>query len=352
MIQQFKNLSLKQKFVGGVSVFLGLTALFIYFYFPTYEQTQMEKYLSEKAGGLAQMAAHGSAAGMLFEDVNTVKGALEGAQSVPGVLFVTAVKQDGKEVAGFRSEGASRHQAVIKDLMKSEKGAMGMSDEVTLAVYPIANGGTKLGYLILGVDRTGVVADTATSRWMALGIGFAMFALGFVLFWWLTREAVLKPVANITAGMNNADLNVQLKLKRTDEIGELARAFDRFVGSIRDTMVQVTETTSAVAGACSQISSSTEQMAAGTQEQTTQATEVSVSVEKMTKTIVENSRNASDTAGITTKAKAAAENGAKVASETLTVMSRIVASAGETGNVIEKLGTSSKQIGEIISVID
>jgi len=124
------------------------------------------------------------------------------------------------------------------------------------------------------------------------------------------------------------------------------------VSSIRDTMMQGTEATSYVAGACSEISSSTEQMAAGTQEQTSQATEVSASVEKMTKTIIENSRNASETSGIASKAKAAAENGARVASETFDVMNRIVASTGEVGGVIEKLGTSSKQIGDIISVID
>ena len=352
MLQRFKNLSLKKKFVGGVSLFLALTALFIYFYFPSSQETQMEKYLSEKAAGLAQMAAHASAAGMLFEDANTVKGALEGAQNVPGVLFVMAVKSDGKEVVGFRSEAAAAHLPVTRDLMKQDKGAIGVSENATLAVYPISSSGNKLGYLILGVDRTGVVNDTAVSQRTALAIGFVLFSLGFFLFWWLTREAVLKPVANITAGMNNADLNVQLRLKRTDEIGDLARAFDQFVGSIRDTMMQVTEATSSVAGACSEISSSTEQMAAGTQEQTSQATEVSASVETMTKTIIENSRNASETSGIASKAKAAAENGARVASETFDVMNRIVASTGEVGGVIEKLGTSSKQIGEIISVID
>jgi len=120
MLEFLKNLSIKKKFVGGVGIFLALTAVFIFFFFPSRQEAQMDKYLSEKGAGLAQMAAYGSSSGMLFEDVNSVRKALEGAQNVPGVLFIYAVKPDGKEVAGFRSENANVHTKSIQKLIAAE----------------------------------------------------------------------------------------------------------------------------------------------------------------------------------------------------------------------------------------
>lgn len=352
IVQRLKNLSLKQKFSGGVGAFLALTATFIALYFPAYQKSQMEKYLWEKSAGLAQMAAHGSATGMLFEDVKSIKGALEGAQSVPGVLFVSAVKPDGKEVYGTGSEQKAEHFPLAKELMKQEKASIAQSGDVTLAVNPIISAGNRLGFLIIGVDGSGVVADTSTARWTAMAIGFVLFVLGVAAFTWLTKEAVLAPVASVTTGMKNADLNVRLNMHRTDEIGELARAFDGFVTSIRETMVRVSESTAAVASASSEISSSTEEMAAGAQEQTSQAGEVASAVEEMAKTIVENSRNAGVTAGKAKEAKATAEQGAIVVGETVTSMQEIAETVKVVASTVQELGKSGEQIGQIIDVID
>jgi methyl-accepting chemotaxis protein len=351
-VQQMKNMSLKQKFSGSVGAFLALTAAFIVLYFPTYQKSQMEKYLSEKSAGLAQMAAHGSATGMLFEDVKSIKGALEGAKSVPGVLFVSAVKPDGKEVYGTGSEQKAVHLPLVNELMKQEKASIAKSGDITLVVNPIVSAGNKLGFLIIGVDGSGVVADTSTARWTAIAIGFVFFVLGVLAFTWLTRETVLIPVAGVTAGMKNADLNVRLNMHRTDEIGELARAFDGFVASIRETMVRVSESTAAVASASSEISSSTEEMAAGAHEQTSQAGEVAGAVEEMAKTIIENSRNAGVTAGKAKEAKATAEQGAIVVGETVRSMQDIAETVKVVAGTVQELGKSGEQIGQIIDVID
>jgi methyl-accepting chemotaxis protein len=93
-------------------------------------------------------------------------------------------------------------------------------------------------------------------------------------------------------------------------------------------------------------------MAAGAQEQTSQATEVAGAVEEMTKTIIENSRNAANTVETARQAKVSAEQGGHVVEETVVGMKRIAEVVRQSAATVQELGKSSDQIGEIITVID
>jgi methyl-accepting chemotaxis protein len=194
-------------------------------------------------------------------------------------------------------------------------------------------------------------AAASTSKaimFVVLAIGlFTAIALGL----FITR-LISKPVKEVVAKIENADLNSQFNSDRGDEIGGLQRSFDKFVTSIKETLLEVAEASSAVASASSQISSSTEEMAAGAQEQTSQAGEVASAVEEMSKTIVENSRNAASTSETAKRAKVAAEQGGTVVEETVKGMNRIALVVNESAQTVKALGRSSDQIGEIIGVID
>jgi methyl-accepting chemotaxis protein len=165
-------------------------------------------------------------------------------------------------------------------------------------------------------------------------------------------KSIVKPMNSVVVNITNADLNSRFDSTRKDEVGDLQRAFDGFVSSLKETLLKVSEATSAVASASSQISSSTEQMAAGSQEQTSQAGEVASAVEEMTTTIMENSRNASSTAGTARDAKVAAEEGGEVVLATVREMRQIADVVKKSAETVQELGRSSDQIGEIIGVID
>jgi methyl-accepting chemotaxis protein len=93
-------------------------------------------------------------------------------------------------------------------------------------------------------------------------------------------------------------------------------------------------------------------MAAGAQEQTSQAGEVASAVEEMTKTILENSRNAGVAAETAKQARVNAEQGMSVVAETVAGMQRIAEVVQQSAGTVRELGKSSDQIGEIIGVID
>jgi methyl-accepting chemotaxis protein len=187
----------------------------------------------------------------------------------------------------------------------------------------------------------------------------AAFLIGILLAFTLSAilgavigRVIRKPVRDIAARMENADIRTQFGSDLKNEIGDLQRAFDRFVASIREALVQVSTASVAVAGASAEISSSTEEMAAGAQAQTGQASEVASAVDEMTKTIFENSRNASSTVETAKQARTAAETGGKVVEETISGMKSIAEVVRQSAATVEELGRSSNQIGEIVAVIN
>ncbi len=175
----------------------------------------------------------------------------------------------------------------------------------------------------------------------------ASVGLGFFM-----ARSIANPIVHVVKTIDNADLTSSLESDRKDEIGDLLRAFDKFTGTIRQTLTEVASASEAVASAGAQISAATEEMAAGAAEQSGQVNEVASSMEEMARTIMENSQSAQHTAGIATEAKNAAEHGGGVMTETINGMRRIADVVNKSGEAVRNLGSSSERIGEIVAVIE
>jgi methyl-accepting chemotaxis protein len=210
------------------------------------------------------------------------------------------------------------------------------------------------------VEQLGQAANARAADMQAMtqmGISATMIAAVVALLVGLSAAIfstlmIVRPLKNVVVQMDNADLQTELMTNRSDEIGDLLRAFDKFVSTIRSSLLEVRDVSTAVASASSEISCSTEQMASGANEQTTQTGEVASAVEEMTKTIIENSRNANETVVVARDARKAAQEGGDVVRSTIAAMKEIEHVVKNSATTIHKLGKSSSQIGEIISVID
>lgn len=182
---------------------------------------------------------------------------------------------------------------------------------------------------------------------------FAIFAAILAVFLGVVVSRIIsKPINELVKNIDNADLHSQFNSVRKDEIGDLQRSFDKFVVSIKDTLVQVSEASAAVASASTEISSSTEQMAAGAQEQSSQASEVATAVEEMTKTLGETNSNIRKVADGAKEAKDNANAGGAVVEDTVKGMKKISDVVNQSAQQVKVLGASSEKIGEIVGVIN
>ncbi len=162
-------------------------------------------------------------------------------------------------------------------------------------------------------------------------------------------------VESILSEMNkfaDGDLTVSLHVDGDDDIAKLFAGFNRSVTNIKAMIRDLQDSIETTASAATEISSSTEQLAAGAQEQSAQANEVAAAVEEMTRTIIENSRNASQTAQAATESGKMAKESGGIVRETTNKMREIAEVVRGSAGTVTKLGESSKEISQIISVID
>ncbi len=148
---------------------------------------------------------------------------------------------------------------------------------------------------------------------------------------------------NLTARVNQNYNGDHQKIKNS--INSLADNFENLIGKLKDAILKTS-------GSAEMILYSSEKIASGANEQSTQSSEVAAAVEEMTRTIMETSRNASAASEASKNSGLLAEDGGKIVEATIAGMNTISEVVGKSSQTVEKLGNSSHQIGEIIQVIN
>ncbi len=149
------------------------------------------------------------------------------------------------------------------------------------------------------------------------------------------------------------DLTVSVEAEKDDdEIAKLFKAFNSTVVNLKEMIGKLNENVHLTVSASTQISSSTEEMAAGAEEQSTQISEVASAIEEMTKTIVETAQNTNRAATASKESKEIAENGEIKTKETKKGMEDILESTKAISGIINSLVAKADQIDEITQIID
>jgi methyl-accepting chemotaxis protein len=170
-----------------------------------------------------------------------------------------------------------------------------------------------------------------------------------------TLDAISTPIEEsslVLAEMAQGNFTSQMRGNYKGDFDKLKSNINQVADSMNRALLKVTETIHATASASSQISSSSEEMAAGAVEQSSQTSEIAASVEEMTKTIFETSKS---TEGVSTAAKEAQEitqKGKIKVENTKESIEKIVISSGKVSEIVRSLVKKSEQIGNIIQVID
>jgi methyl-accepting chemotaxis protein len=170
-----------------------------------------------------------------------------------------------------------------------------------------------------------------------------------------TLDAIVNPLqesSDVLSAMATGDLSVRMKGNYKGDHKLIENNVNSLADSLCAALRDVSEVVSATASSSAEISSSTEEMAAGAQEQNSQTAEVAGAIEEMTATILENAKSAKQALETAKKARQVAEDGGNVVSETVHGMNRIAEVVKKSAVTVQALGKSSTQIGEIVQVID
>lgn len=153
--------------------------------------------------------------------------------------------------------------------------------------------------------------------------------------------------------LSSGDLTVSFNSDSTDdEIGMLKSSLGMMVERLHTLIARIRESSDMLAGASMHIRTSSEEIAAGSQEQSAQASDVAAAVEEMSRTITDNTRIAGQMQEMADTNMRMARNGEQVVGQTVEKILHITEVVRTTSTTIERLGTASAEIGNIIQVID
>ena len=168
-----------------------------------------------------------------------------------------------------------------------------------------------------------------SSAVFALVLLLCCIALGVVGFM-VTRNMV-KPLEHVVVRiqeMAQGDLRndiPQVYLKRSDEIGDLAKALDNFSRDLRRIVGDILTASDQVSSGSEQMSSTAQQLSQGATEQAASAEEVSASVEELSATVKQNMDNSMTTESIAKKSAGDADMGGRSVVESVAAMKEIAA---------------------------
>ncbi len=168
-------------------------------------------------------------------------------------------------------------------------------------------------------------------------------------------DAIVVPLneaGRVLRELAQGNLNVKVEGQFKGSYKKMMDDIDAVINSLRKTVNQLMKSTKALRTAVSEITSSSEELAAGAEHQSQQVSEIAGATEEMAKTILDNTQHTNTIAKSAEEAGKKARDGGEIFNETFEGIHRIDEIVEKAADAIRTLGNSSKEIGEIVKVIN
>jgi methyl-accepting chemotaxis protein len=175
------------------------------------------------------------------------------------------------------------------------------------------------------LSEEGMIRQAGRTRTFLIVIAVLSVLVGSVVSLIIARS-IVKPIEQslVFAGrIAEGDLNAEVKVDSSDEVGRLMEALKAMVDKLRLVVADVKTASDNVASGSEQLSSGAQQMSQGTTEQAASTEEASSSIEEMNATIKQNADNAMQTEKIALKSANDAQESGKAVFQTVSAMKEI-----------------------------
>lgn len=204
-------------------------------------------------------------------------------------------------------------------------------------------------YIVGQADSAATDAETLANAGRSLLITVTLVVIALLaIFGWRTMVRVLGPLVAMRRQMEdisgaagaNADLSMRLELKRNDEVGQTALAFNNMMDTFESMVAQIRASAEAIAASSRQIAAGNENLSQRTDQQAASLAETASSLEQITATVKQ-------TAEYADQAKGASGNVDQRARAAGDVSARTTAAMGDIREASEKITSIIKAIDDI-----
>ena len=157
-------------------------------------------------------------------------------------------------------------------------------------------------------------------------------------------------VGNLTSG--EGDLTVRIKVAHKDELNELAENFNRFIANVQQIVQEVKEASDDVASGNNQLAATMEELATTFNSQAEQISSIVSDMQTISQSSSESSSNLSEVLDIMHESAEQTNHGKEQLAVVKNSIMEIHEKSDNLSKTIDELSESSKQIGEILVVIN
>lgn len=200
----------------------------------------------------------------------------------------------------------------------------------------------ELSALIRGEVRNSLIAIAAE--------GIVMLAILLVLLHRIISKRLAATVDRLD-DIADGDLNVRLDSRSKDELGDMARGFNRMLERLQGTMLDISSGASQLAAAAEELSTVSVDSNNAIAAQTSETEQVATAMNQMSATVTEVAKSTEQAAVAAKDAQQEAQSGSAVVRETITSIESLADDVERAASVINELSIASNDISQVLDVI-
>lgn len=286
---------------------------------------------------------------------------------------------NGNQVLGIRRVGDEEARQLLKDINAEFEFISNSQDEIANSTSVLKNVSSSVDKLAIDAPLLMEQTSELTAKINKLDeqrtftVLTAIMAIFFIIFLGVVMGALTYMNTRARLGETNStnDRNQQAILRLLDELADLAdgdltttaTVSEDFTGAIADSInftidqlrilvSQINDTALRVSRAAEETQNTALHLAEASEHQAQEIAGASAAVNEMAVTIDQVSTNASESATVAERSVKIANRGAEVVQNTITGMDMIREQIQDTAKRIKRLGESSQEIGDIVSLIN
>ncbi|MDH5300859.1 MAG: methyl-accepting chemotaxis protein [Gammaproteobacteria bacterium] len=212
------------------------------------------------------------------------------------------------------------------------------------------NGDGAVEGMTEAIERVESLSYSAMFGALLLGVVIVMFSMFY------TRRAVVDPIKNLAdrledVASGNGDLTLKLEEKGDDELTDVARRFNRFLGKLRGMMEQIKGSVATIESGAADFSVITDELKNNAMRQQQETQTIAAAVNEMAASIREVAENANAASAAADTADKEAINGRQVVKSSVNAVEGLAAEVARSATVLSELDAHSQRIESVLDVI-
>jgi methyl-accepting chemotaxis protein len=350
----FSHWSLKWKVLAGIMLSSVIAVVLAAGIFVNVEKNRLNDALIEDTTAIGKIIAGNIKGALQFEDKDAATEALRSLTAkshIQGAIAFTA--KGGVFASFFPGEKSKRIPTGFP--AKPPRDGVEFTDDFIAVTQAIESGDEKVGTLYLRIGLNQMHEVQADFFRIGVMVTFASAVVALILGL-LVQRTITLPVKKVVDALRDiaegeGDLTRRLAVDSNDELGELAKWFNRFVEKVHGVTCTFRDNARELSSSAESLEKTTRKTNEGIIRQQEEISQVASAITEMAGTVQEVSRNVGLAANDAETADRNAAQGKKIVDETMRAIEKLAEDIERASVVITKLQKESDNIGAVLEVI-